>query len=170
MSEITIRKSRAGDGAGCARLWRELGAFFASLDPRGFQVPAAEGLAEWLEGVIATIAADEAQLHLIAEADGVPVGSLSAKIHEPAPTAERQVQADLSRRQLHIDSLGVAASHRRSGVGGALMRAAEEWGRAKGAQIMLLETEPTNPTSMPFYEHRMGMSVQAVILRKELTA
>lgn len=168
MTGIRVRETRAGDGAECARLWREFGAYFAALRPGMFQVPRADGLVEWCEEIIGTIRADDAQLHLIAEVDGVAVGSLTARFHEPLPSAERQVQTDLSRRRLHIDSLGVARGHRRSGVGEALMRAAEDWGRSKGAEVMLLETENDNPTAMPFYEHRMGMSVQAVVFRKEM--
>ncbi len=47
------------------------------------------------------------------------------------------------------------------------MRAAEQWGRSRGAEVIILETETNKPSSMPFYE-RMGFSAQAVIFRKEI--
>ncbi len=49
------------------------------------------------------------------------------------------------------------------------MRAVEEWGRSRGAEVILLETESNNPLSVPFYEQRMGFSAQAVVSRKEVT-
>ena len=48
------------------------------------------------------------------------------------------------------------------------MRAVEQWGRARGAEVIILETETNNPMSVPFYEQRMGFSAQAVIYRKEI--
>ncbi|MBS2961785.1 GNAT family N-acetyltransferase [Actinocrinis puniceicyclus] len=48
------------------------------------------------------------------------------------------------------------------------MRAAEDWGRSRGAHVVLLETELDNPLSMSFYERRMGYAAQAVIFRKEI--
>jgi ribosomal protein S18 acetylase RimI-like enzyme len=149
-------------------MWRELGSFMASINPGTFQVPALEGLAEWFEEINVVYREDEAMVHLVAELDGVLVGSVSASLHEPLDTAERQVQSDLSRRRLHVDGLGVLEAHRRRGVGAALMRAVEEWGRSRGAEVVTLETESNNPLSMPFYEQRMGFTAQAVIFRKEL--
>jgi ribosomal protein S18 acetylase RimI-like enzyme len=105
---------------------------------------------------------------LVAEADGVLAGTVAASLHEPLDTADRQVQTDLARRRLHVDSLGVTGTHRRGGVGSALMRAVEEWGRSQGAEVIVLETETNNPMSVPFYEQRMGFSAQAVIFRKEI--
>jgi ribosomal protein S18 acetylase RimI-like enzyme len=168
MSGIEIRESRPGDGAACAEVWREVGGFFAGTNPRTFQVPAAEGLAEWFEEISTTIREDATMVHLVAEVDGTIVGSLSATLHEPLDTAARQLRTDLAHRRLHVDSLGVAASHRRGGVGSALVRTVEEWGRARGARVVVLETESDNPTSVPFYEQRMGFTAQAVVFRKEL--
>ena len=57
--------------------------------------------------------------HLVAEVDGAVVGHISATLHEPLDTAARQLQIDLSRRRLHVDSLSVTAAHRHSGIGSA---------------------------------------------------
>ena len=168
MTELQIRETLPGDGAACASMWRGAGEFFASINPDTFQVPAAEGLAEWLEEINALFRADPAVLHLVAEVDGAVVGHISATLHEPIDTAARQLQTDLSRRRLHVDSLGVSAEHRHSGIGSALMRAVEEWGRAQGAEVVLLETESNNPLSVPFYQERMGFTAQIIGFRKEL--
>jgi GNAT superfamily N-acetyltransferase len=147
-----------------------MGSFFAGINPDRFQEPAAEGLADWFEEVIAKVRAREDMLDLVAVVDGVIVGSVSAALNEPMDSAERQLQTDLSRRRLHVNSLGVTESHRHSGVGSALMRAVEEWGRSQGAEVMLLETELNNPVSVPFYERRMGFSAQDVVFRKDITS
>ncbi|MFD0632498.1 GNAT family N-acetyltransferase [Catenulispora yoronensis] len=105
------------------------------MNPHTFQVPTAEGLAEWLDERMAFYQDSQELLSLVAEVDGVVIGTLTAVLHEPSETAVRQVQTDLGRRRLHIDNLGVAGSHRRAGVGSALMRAAEEWGRERGRRL-----------------------------------
>jgi ribosomal protein S18 acetylase RimI-like enzyme len=168
MADVLIRTVRRGDGVACARLWRELGELFATMNPHTFQVPAAEGLAEWFEEVNAIYLDKDDKVALVAEADGVLVGSVSAALHEPVPSAQRQLQTDLGRRRLHVDSLGVASSHRRDGVGSALMQAVEDWGRARGAEVILLETEANNPMSVPFYENRMGFTAENLVFRKEI--
>ena len=168
VTSLLIRASHPGDGAQCASLWREIGSLFAAINPRTFQEPAAEGLAEWFEEINAVYRDDTDKVLLVAEVDGVLVGTLAASLHEPLDTADRQVQTDLARRRLHVDSLAVTGKHRRSGVGSALMRAVEQWGRSQGAQVIILETESNNPMSVPFYERRMGFSAQATIFRKEI--
>lgn len=168
MADIEIRATRPGDGAGCARVWLGLGSYFTGRNDGAFQVPAADGLAEWFEEIIVRHRDDSHLLHLVAVVDGAIVGAVSATLHDPVDFAERQLRVDLSRRRLHVDSLGVTADHRRTGVGSALMRAVEAWGRSRGAQVVILETEAANAASRQFYEERLGFDVQAVVLRKEL--
>ena len=168
VTDFSIRESHSGDGVVCAGLWREIGGLFAALEPRIFQAPAEEGLAEWFEEINAVYRNDTDKLLLIAEVDGVLAGTVAASLHEPLETADRQVQTDLARRRLHVDSLAVTGTHRRGGIGSALMRAVEEWGRSQGAQVIVLETETNNPMSVPFYEQRMGFTAQAVVFRKEI--
>lgn len=171
MTEISIRASRVGDGAACAALWQEMGSLFTEMNPHTFQVPSSEGLAEWFEEINANCRGDEARLLLIAEVDGVVAGALSAALHEPIPgAAQRELQTDLARPRLHVNSLSVSGAYRRDGVGTALMQAVEQWGRSRGAEVIILETEMNNPMSMPFYEQRMGFSAEVVIFRKEIAA
>jgi ribosomal protein S18 acetylase RimI-like enzyme len=168
MVEVTVREARPGDGAACARLWREIGTLFAAMNPETFQEPATEGLDEWFEEINTVIRDDAAKLHLVAEVDGEIVGHVSASLHEPIGTAARQLQIDFSRRRLHIDGLSVAKEHRQSGIGSALMQAAEDWGSARGAEVVLLETESNNSMSVPFYEQRMGFTANTIGYRKEM--
>ncbi len=165
---MVIRRVRAGDGAGRARVWREAGAFFAALDPHTAREPEPQGLAEWHEELHDRFAADATVLMLVAELDGEIVGTAVARLHEPVPTAGWQLQRDLGSRRVHVDALAVSAAARRTGTGTALMEAVEQWARDQGAVAVTLETGVENPTSMPFYEQRMGYTRHEVVFRKEL--
>ncbi|GAA5199204.1 hypothetical protein GCM10023322_74290 [Rugosimonospora acidiphila] len=165
---IVVRPATAADAAGRARLWRDSGRFFASLDPEAAQEPDPEGLVEWMAEIYRRWAEDPTVLALIAEVDGEIAGALTARVSEPLPLASRQVQRDFGRRRVHIDALTVAEPHRRSGVGTALMAEAERWALDRGAEVITLETNLDNPTSVPFYERRMGYARHEVVFRKTL--
>lgn len=168
MNDISIRPVRPGDGVACAQLWRDMGSLFTSLNPHTFRIPAAEGLAEWFEEINALARDKPEKAKLLAEVGGVVAGMIVATLHEPIDPLGRELQTDFNRRRLHIDLLCVADAHRRHGVGSALMRAAEAWGRERGAEVVILETEANNPMSVPFYEQRMGFSAEALVFRKEM--
>jgi hypothetical protein len=48
------------------------------------------------------------------------------------------------------------------------MQAVEAWGRANGAARVVLTTYIASPTSMPFYQHRMGYEKRSVVFLKHL--
>ncbi|MFB9414710.1 GNAT family N-acetyltransferase [Dactylosporangium matsuzakiense] len=165
---VTVRAVTAQDGLGRAALWLEGGRYFAAIDPAAAREPDAEGLVEWLDDIWARSTADPAMLMLVAERDGALVGSVVARRLEPVTSARFQMQRDLGVRRVHVDALLVAASARRSGVGTALLAAVEQWAAEHGAQVVTLETGLGNPTSVPFYEERMGYHRHEVVFRKAL--
>jgi GNAT superfamily N-acetyltransferase len=165
---VTVRAATAADAGGRARLWSESGRYFAGLDPDTAREPDAEGLVEWGEDVRVQYADDPAMLMLVAERDGDIVGTVAARLLEPMASARWQLQRDLGRRRVHVDALIVAAVARRAGVGTALMDAVERWAREQGAAVVTLETGLDNPTSVPFYEERMGFTRHEVVFRKTL--
>ncbi|GAA1534057.1 hypothetical protein GCM10009827_060180 [Dactylosporangium maewongense] len=165
---MVVRQVQAGDGPGRARLWQESGAFFAGLDPATAQEPQTDGLVEWHEELHARYADDPTVLMLVAEQDGDIVGAAVARVEEPLPTAHWQLQRDLAHRRVHVDALTVAGGARRGGVGSALMAEVERWAVERGAAAIMLETGVDNPTSMPFYERRMGYTRHEVVFRKDL--
>ena len=163
---MLIRDVRPGDGEGCARVWLEAGRHYAELVPEVIQVPEADGLAGWFEEAIAE---EREHLWRVADEPGAGVvGIVEAAVVPPAPDARRQLQRDLGRTRLVVNLLAVAEGYRRRGVGTALMEAAEEWGRSRGARVVVTDTNLSSPLSVPFYENRMGFTRQAVILRKAL--
>jgi GNAT superfamily N-acetyltransferase len=167
MSELVLREIRSGDGAGCARVWRDAGRYYAALVPEVIQEPAADGLAEWFEEAIDDARRDD-ELWMVAQDDGQVVGLIEAAVVQAVPDARRQLQRDLSRTRLVVHALAVAEDYRRRGAGTALMKAAEEWGRRNGAVVAVTDTNLSSPLSVPFYEDRMGYRRQALVLRKTL--
>lgn len=169
MDDIEIRSARPGDGPACARVWLDIGRFFIGVDPTLFRLPEDDGLVDWFEDVIASLtgSGDDA-LYLVALVGGEIVGGLSATLHEPIDFSDRQLQADLSVRRLHVDSLGVLTAHRRTGVGTRLMAAAQEWGRSRGAAVVLLEASAADPRSTSFYSDRLGFAAPTIVFRKAI--
>lgn len=166
MAEPHIRPAGPGDGQGCAGIWVDAGRYYQALDPLSFQVPDTDGLAESFERDLAEH--DPARLRLIAEVGDAVAGFLVAALHEPGPHPEHELIRDLSRPRVFVEILAVAAAHRRSGVGSALMTAAETWARARGAATVSLNTYLHSPTSVPFYEDRMSYTRRAIVFRKGL--
>jgi GNAT superfamily N-acetyltransferase len=62
----------------------------------------------------------------------------------------------------------VEGSYRRRGVGAQLLRAAEAWGRDKGAVRSVLTTYHASPLSVPFYEQGMGYERRSIVFEKRL--
>jgi GNAT superfamily N-acetyltransferase len=91
----------------------------------------------------------------VAELVGEVVGDVTAHIDRAVDDARWQLMRDLGESILKIDSLMVREHRRRLGVGTALMKAAEEWGRTQGASAVFLSTYYDSPSSVPFYEQRM---------------
>jgi GNAT superfamily N-acetyltransferase len=167
MGAIVVRPARPGDGDGMARAWLDAGRDYQAIDPARFQVPAADGLAEWFEAELRALSQDWA-ISLVAEVDGRVVGFLQARLHPPLPGARRQLLRDLGRTRLEVDALGVQAPWRRRGVGTAMLRAVEGWGHAQGATLVVLDTFLASPMSVPFYERRMGYQRRSVRFEKRL--
>lgn len=55
---------------------------------------------------------------------------------------------------MHVITIDVREDWRRRGVGGALMDAAEEWGRRRGLALVSLETAEDNHPAQAFYKKR----------------
>ncbi len=167
MSSISIRPPRKADAASLARIHLENCRYYAEMDPDAFQVPNEEGLVEWFRSFLGETA-EEDQLSIVAELDGEVVGSLEASILKPDDTADRQMLCELGETRLFVNAIGVDRAHWRSGVGTALMRAAEEWGKERGATRCALDTYIDSPVSVPFYETRLGYTRHSINFRKRL--
>jgi GNAT superfamily N-acetyltransferase len=166
MSTISIRTARKSDAASLARIWVENCRYYAEMDPESFQVPNEDGLVEWFESFLEE-SPKENELNLVGELDGEVVGSLEGRIEQPIETADRQMLRELGEPRLFVNAMGVDPAHWRSGVGTALMRAAEVWAKERGATRSGLDTYMDSPVSVPFYE-KLGYRRHSINFRKRL--
>jgi GNAT superfamily N-acetyltransferase len=167
MESLVVRPAQAGDAADLARNWLEAARHYAELDADAFQVPAADGLVEWFEELLGRPRSDDA-VWLVAKVDDRVVGDVAARLEPPVEDAPRQLLRDLARVRLRVDALAVEEAYRRRGVGARLMRAVEEWARAKGAVRSVLTTYEASPLSVPFYERGMGYQRRSIVFEKRL--
>ena len=152
--DIVVRLAEGRDAVAMAQAWIDAGRYYASIDARRFHVPDIEGLASWLADLLAH-ERDDDEIWFVAEANGRVVGDAIARIDRPAPDAGRELLRDLSEPVLRIDSIAVLEADRRLGAGTALMTAAEDWGRNRGATRAFLTTAVNSAIAVPFYEERM---------------
>lgn len=95
--------------------------------------------------------------------DGTLVGFLEAALLSCADGC------DITHPVGYVEGWYVAASHRRQGIGAALLRAAEDWARSQGCREMASDTQLTNTLSQQVHES-LGFAVaeRAVLYRKAL--
>ena len=164
---VAIRAARPEDAEGLAEAWREFGRYYADIDPNEFRVPNEEGLADWFKSGLTEERPDDS-LWLVAERDNRVIGFVRAQIWSPAEDAGRQILRETGEPVLKVDSISVRETDRLQGVGSALMSAAENWGRQRGATRAVVISYANSPSSVPFYEDRMGYTRHTIGFLKSL--
>ena len=96
------------------------------------------------------------------------IGFVEAQILPPAEDAHRQLMREMSEPMLKVDSILVLERERGAGVGTALMSATESWGRERGATRAVVISYANSPSSVSFYEARMGYERHTVGFRRAL--
>ncbi|MGH1424646.1 MAG: GNAT family N-acetyltransferase [Pseudooceanicola sp.] len=89
---------------------------------------------------------------LVALDEGCVVGQCLGMVHHGPDRAP----------MLYIDNLGVTPSHRRRGIGGALVQTMIQAGRDAGCTTGWLGSDPQSDTAEPFYR-ALGFSMQAAM-------
>jgi GNAT superfamily N-acetyltransferase len=164
---IDIRGATIDDASSLADAWTQFGRYYSELDPRQFRTPDADGLSAWFAARLDEDRDDDF-LWLVAERDRALVGFVEAQIWRPAEDARRQLMREADEPILKVDSIMVVEEARSLGVGTALMRAAEAWGRGRGATRSVVVSYAHSPSSVPFYEDRMGYERNTVGISKKL--
>ena len=150
-----IRRATVADAPTLAALNGIVHMPHVEAHPRYFRPTETEALAalfaEWLDQ-------DDAAAFLACDGAGNAVGYLVAKLRDldPSPFHHR-------RCFLEIDQIAVDPAHRRAGLGHALVEAAREEARQRGADAVHLATWAFNQGAQAFFE-REGFLVRAVQL------
>jgi GNAT superfamily N-acetyltransferase len=166
LDQPTIRPLRLGDGDGVARIWLENARYYVDLAPEDFQLPEADGLADFFEPAPETERDD--RVFLVAEVAGEVAGYAAATLTPPLDSAPRQYVPYHAETRISIDALGIADAHQRSGLASRLVQAVEEWGRERGATLAATDTYVDSPLSVPFWQERMGYRPRSVVMWKRL--
>ena len=123
---VSVRLARLSDAADVARLTGQL----------GYDVETSA-----LRARLAKILERPDQRVFVADVESRPVGWLHAAIWEYIETGPFVI----------VGGLVVDRAHRRRGIGGILMRHAEEWAREQGCSIVRLWSSSTRTAAHEFY-------------------
>jgi ribosomal protein S18 acetylase RimI-like enzyme len=156
-----IRATRPDDAGRIADIYVAMARHHAALDPAEYRVPEHAAVETRFRSELE--AADEVDLHLVAEVDGVVVGQLDA-IMRPLPS---QGSMRMPRRGALI-GVAVDEGWRGRGIGTALMEAAEAWAVDHGFDTLELDVADPNGDARRLYE-RLGYGLVAHTLVKPLT-
>jgi ribosomal protein S18 acetylase RimI-like enzyme len=160
---ITIRPAVSEDADAIARTYVESAEYHAGLDPERYSVPAVDTIsARYREGRQQPPGARGEGITLVAECSGEVVGFIDARLEQSPDAMHREMT------YCHISEIAITREHQNQGIGGRLLRAAEDWGRGQGAQFASLEYHAANTRAGSFYQQRMGYRVAAVTAIKRL--
>jgi RimJ/RimL family protein N-acetyltransferase len=168
MSEFEIRRAVPADAVGLVALAREVGA-----EPEG-----------WLISTDEWRSAGDERRYLKATRRTPHAAVFVAKVQERI-VGRLSLARDPHAASFHVADLGlmVAASHRRHGIGRALLETAADWAREVGVTKLELHVFPYNEPALALYEsfgfvregyrrahyRRGGELVDAVLMAFEVT-
>ena len=141
ISDPHIRPAAPADQDALVTLFCELNRHHAAIQPEYFREP--EGLP------MAVRQLEEGRedfVLLVAEREGALLGFVVVRVHD-TPDDPLLVK----RRRAHVEDMLVTSSARRQGVGRALVQAAVEWSRGRGACRVLLTVWQDNGGAEAFY-------------------
>jgi ribosomal protein S18 acetylase RimI-like enzyme len=160
---ITIRPAVSGDAGGIVGPFLESAEYHARLDPERYFSPAAETVsARYGEGRQHPSPEDGNCITFIAELGNEIVGFVDARLQRSLDAMHREMI------YCHIAEIAVYARYQNQGIGGRLLRAAEDWGHAQGATFASLEYHAANTRAASFYQQSMGYRVAAMTAIKPL--
>jgi GNAT superfamily N-acetyltransferase len=142
-SGLTVRGADPDDVQDIADLYLEVALEVVAREPSLRHVPSQDDVERRYHSRIT----DAERTVLVAVSDGAVIGFVDASLerHEDPGTYFRRGTFVV------VEELIVTARGRRRGVGTALMRAIETWGRAADARMVWLETHVTNEAARQLY-------------------
>jgi len=162
---IEIRPAVPDDADGIARTFLESAAYHAELDPERYWIPAVETIsARYRDGLQQHAShASRKDVTFVAELSGEIVGFLAARLEQSPDAMHREMI------YCHIAEIAVRRERWNQGIGGRLLRAAEDWGQRVGAEFASLEYLAANERASLFYQKNMGYRVVSSIAVKRLS-
>jgi ribosomal protein S18 acetylase RimI-like enzyme len=158
-----IRPAVPEDADEIARAYLESAEHHAQLDRERYWVPSGEAISvRYRNGWQHPSEADGKTITLVADLDGEIVGFVDARIQRSPDAMHR----DLT--YCHVAEIAVSNRHQSQGIGARLLRAAEDWGRAQGADFASLEYLAANTRAGVFYQQRMGYHTASITAIKRL--
>jgi ribosomal protein S18 acetylase RimI-like enzyme len=151
-----IRPAVSEDADGIARTYLESAEHHACLDPERYAVPSLQTISDRYRQKA------RVGVTLVAELSGEVVGFIEARLERSPDPMHREII------YCHVAEIAVSRRYQSQGIGGQLLRAAEDWGRRQGAEFASLEYHATNTRAGAFYERRMGYRVAAITAVKHL--
>lgn len=143
----SVRPAGEGDVEALARLWHEADELHARLSPGFFRRADAErGRQRAAEALRDIDEGGHEAIFVAGDASGEIRGACHLQIYD-TPAGHTLVPE----RRGHVETLIVARQFRRAGCGRALMQAATEWARARGAGQLLLTVWAGNESAERFY-------------------
>jgi ribosomal protein S18 acetylase RimI-like enzyme len=160
-SDFLVRPARPPDTPALGRLGALLLRTHHAFDPLRFMAPGSdpEGGYAWFLGT--QMGADDVMVY-VAERDGRVIGYVYASL-EPQSWKELREPAGF------LHDVAVEEGERQRGVAAALVDAALEWLRGKGAPRVLLWTAAQNERAQRLFA-RLGFRITMVEMTRELTS
>lgn len=160
---VEIRPAVSDDADGIARTFLESAEHHTRHDSERYSTPAIETVAaRYRKGRQHPADWGEEVMTLVADLSGEIVGFVDARLERPADTMHRDMI------YCHVAEIAVRSQNRSQGIGERLLRAAEEWGRRRGAEFALLEYHAANVRAGLFYQERMGYRIASFTAIKRL--
>jgi aminoglycoside 6'-N-acetyltransferase len=159
-TDVAIRPATDEDEDAMVGLELASAMHHAAVDPQRWRVPAREAIADYRRR---RREADPDGGALLAEADGTVVGMVEmlprGLVDEPGAARVPIPSVDIG--------ISIAPEWRGRGVGTALMRAAEEWARERGATRIILDLAVANVGALRLYE-RLGYATHGLLMDRRL--
>jgi diamine N-acetyltransferase len=142
-----VRAAASDDVDALSRLWHEADELHAQLSPGFFRRPDVTRGRQRASEALRDAEDNRHEVILIAVGSGDAIaGACHLQIYD-TPVGHSMV----AQRRGHVETLIVARAQRRRGCGRALMQAATEWARDKGASQLLLTVWAGNDEAERFY-------------------
>jgi ribosomal protein S18 acetylase RimI-like enzyme len=143
MTTITIRQATSRDADTLSLLNTDVQALHAAALPHWFKPPGPESFPP---GVAAALIAKPANLILLAEAGGEAAGYVYAEVVRQPETPFRRAYA-----MVYIHHISIRPSHRRQGVGSALIEAVRDAAGELGITLLGADVWSFNEAARSFF-------------------